>query len=295
MDFLIQLTISGIVIGCIYAVVALGFVTIFKATGILNFATGQFMMLGAYLASTAMAAGALPFPLAVVLALGVMALVALTVERALLRPLFGQATITVVMVTLGLSSMLKGLAQILWGAEFRSFPPIFPRRPIDLGFAIVPSRLFFGFLMAAAAIAVIAAIFRFTRAGVAMRATAADQGAAYSLGVDVRRIFGMSWGLGAMAAALGGIIVGIIGGISPEIGHVGLKVFPVVILGGLDSIAGAVVGGILIGILENLAGGYLDPHIVGGSVKEVVPFVVLLGILMIRPYGIFGTRDIERL
>ncbi len=295
MDFLIQLLASGVAVGGVYALVGLGFVAIFKATGIVNFATGEFMMLGAYFAYTALVVLKLPFALTVIAALAGAAAVALVVERALLRPLFGQPTITVVMVTLGLSSILKGLAQIVWTAGYKSFPRIFPREPIILGPAIVPSRLFYGFCIAAVAVALLAAFFRFTRAGVAMRATASDQGAAYALGVDIRRVFGLSWGIGAAAAALGGMVVGTIGGISPQLGALGLKVFPVVILGGLDSVAGAIVGGILIGILENLAGGYLDPYVTGGSVKEVVPFLVLLAILMVRPYGLFGTREIERL
>lgn len=295
MDFLIQLVISGVVVGCIYAVVAVGFVTIYKATGILNFATGEFMMIGAYFAYTAMAAAEANFAFAVILALAGLALMALLIERAVLRPLFGEPVITVIMVTLGLSAVLKGLAQIIWTADFLSFPQIFPRAPITFGSVIVPSRMFYGFLIAIFAVGVVWAIFRFTRSGVAMRATATDQGAAYACGVDIRRVFGASWALGGMAAAVGGIVVGLIGGISPQLGHMGMKVFPVVILGGLDSIAGAVVGGIIIGILENLAGGYLDPYIVGGSVKEVVPFVVLLAILMVRPYGLFGTHEIERL
>lgn len=295
MEFLIQLLLSGIVVGLIYAVVAVGFVTIFKATGILNFATGEFMMIGAYFAHTAMTSAGAPFFIALVAGLAGLALLAIIIERAVLRPLFGEPMITVIMVTLGLSAMLKGLAQIIWSAEFLSFPPIFPRAPISLGFAILPSRMFYGGLLALAAILIVAAIFRFTRSGVAMRATATDQGAAYSLGVDIRRVFASSWALGGMAAAVGGIIVGIIGGISPQLGHMGIKVFPAVILGGLDSIAGAVVGGILIGVLENLAGGYLDPYILGGSVKEVVPFIVLLLILLVKPYGLFGTHEIERL
>lgn len=294
MDFLIQLLVSGVAVGGVYALVALGFVAIFKATGILNFATGEFMMAGAYFTYTGMSVG-LPFGVALCLGMAGVAVVALLVERALLRPLFGEASITVVMVTLGLSSVLKGLAQVVWSGEYQSFPPIFPRKPVSLGFAIVPSRLFYGFLIAAGAVAVLAAFFRYTRAGVAMRATAADQGAAFALGVDVRRVFGSSWALGAVAAGLGGVVVGTIGGISPQLGALGLKVFPVVILGGLDSVLGAVVGGILIGVLENLAGGYLDPYLTGGSVKEVVPFLVLLAILLVRPYGLFGTREIERL
>ena len=295
MDFLIQLVVSGIAVGGVYALVGLGFVAIFKATGIVNFATGEFMMLGAYFAYTTLVVLKLPFAAALAAAVVGCALVALLVERALLRPLFGEPTITVVMVTLGLSSILKGLAQIIWTAEFKSFPRIFPRKPVILGPAVVPSRLFYGFCIAAAAVALLAAFFRFTRAGVAMRATASDQGAAYALGVDIRRVFGSSWAIGAAAAALGGVVVGAIGGISPQLGALGLKVFPVVILGGLDSVAGAIVGGILIGVLENLAGGYLDPYVTGGSVKEVVPFLVLLGILLVRPYGLFGTREIERL
>jgi len=293
-DFLIQLVVSGVAVGGVYAVVALGFVAIFKATGILNFATGEFMMAGAYLTYTAMALG-LPFVAALGVGMAGVACMALLVERALLRPLFGEASITVVMVTLGLSSVMRGLAQVVWSGEYQSFPRIFPRKPVSLGFAMVPSRLFYGFLIAAAAVAVIAAFFRYTRAGVAMRATAADQGAAFGLGVDVRRVFGTSWALGAVAAGLGGVVVGTIGGISPQLGAMGLKVFPVVILGGLDSVLGAVVGGILIGVLENLAGGFLDPYLTGGSVKEVVPFLVLLAILLVRPYGLFGTREIERL
>jgi len=293
-DFLIQLLVSGVAVGGVYALVGLGFVAIFKATGILNFATGEFMMLGAYFAYTALVGLHLPFWAALALALAGAAAVALVVERALLRPLFGQPTITVVMVTLGLSSILKGLAQIVWTAEFRSFPRIFPRKPVLLGPAVVPSRLFYGFLIALVAVGLLAAFFRYARAGVAMRATASDQGAAYGLGVDIRRMFGMAWGLGAAAAGLGGVVVGTIGGISPQLGALGLKVFPVVILGGLDSVAGAIVGGIVIGVLENLAGGYLDPYVTGGSVKEVVPFLVLLLILLVRPYGLFGTREIER-
>lgn len=295
MEFLIQLLISGVVVGCIYAVVAVGFVTIYKATGILNFATGEFMMIGAYFAHTAMMDGRIPFVVALLAGLAGLALLAVIIERAVLRPLFGEPMITVIMVTLGLSAMLKGIAQIVWTAEFLSFPQIFPRAPINLGFAILPSRMFYGFLLALIAIAIVAAIFRFTRSGVAMRATATDQGAAYACGVDIRRVFASSWAMGAMAAAVGGTIVGIIGGISLQIGHMGMKVFPAVILGGLDSVAGAVLGGIIIGVLENLAGGYLDPHILGGSVKEVVPFIVLLVILVIKPYGLFGTHEIERL
>jgi branched-chain amino acid transport system permease protein len=167
--------------------------------------------------------------------------------------------------------------------------------PILLGEIVIPSRQFYPFLIAVAAAALIWLGFRFTRTGTAMRATADDQEAAFSMGIDIRRVFSLSWSLAAVTAALSGVAIGTMGGISPQLGAIGLKIFPVVILGGLDSIGGALAGGFLMGILENLAGGYLDPLIVGGGIKEVAPFVVLVVILMIRPYGLFGTREIERL
>jgi branched-chain amino acid transport system permease protein len=217
------------------------------------------------------------------------------VERVVLRPLLGQRAISVIMVTIGLSSIFKGLAQIAWSGEYRSFPPIFPRRPVTLGPVVLPSRQAYPFLIALAAIALLWALFRFTRTGTAMRATTDDQATAFGMGIDIRRVFSLSWILAAVTAALAGIVIGAIGGISPQLGAVGLRIFPVVILGGLDSIGGALVGGVVMGILENLAGGYLDPLLPGGGVKEVAPFAALVLILMVRPYGLFGTREIERL
>ena len=164
-----------------------------------------------------------------------------------------------------------------------------------LGPVLLPSRQVYPALIAVAAIAIIALVFRFTRTGTAMRATADDQATAFGMGIDIRRMFSVAWMLAAATAALAGIVIGVIGGISPQLGAVGLRIFPAVILGGLDSVGGALVGGVVIGVLENLAGGYLDPLLPGSGVKEVVPFVVLVLVLMIRPYGLFGTREIERL
>jgi branched-chain amino acid transport system permease protein len=294
MDHLLQLLASGIVTGGIYALIAIGFVVIYKATGVINFATGELMMLGAFFAWTAMAAG-LPFAAALLLAALLAGLVGVSVERVVLRPLMGQRAISVIMVTIGLSSIFKGLAQILWSGEYRSFPPIFPRRPVTLGPVILPSRQAYPFLVALAAIALLALLFRFTRTGTAMRATAADQATAFSMGIDVRRIFSLSWALAAVTAALAGVVIGAIGGISPQLGAVGLRIFPVVILGGLDSVGGALLGGVVMGVLENLAGGYLDPLVEGGGAKEVAPFAALVLILMVRPWGLFGTREVERL
>jgi branched-chain amino acid transport system permease protein len=295
MDFLLQIVVSGIVTGGIYALIAIGFVVVYKATGVINFATGEIMMLGAFFAWTAMTAARMPFAAALLVAALGAALVGAAVERVVLRPLLGQRAISVIMVTIGLSSIFRGLAQILWSGDYRTLPPIFPRRPVTLGPVILPSRQAYPFLIALAAIGLLSALFRLTRTGTALRATADDQSTAFSMGIDIRRVFSLSWVLAAVTAALAGVVIGAIGGISPQLGAVGLRIFPVVILGGLDSIAGALVGGVVMGILENLAGGYLDPLLPGAGVKEVAPFAALVLILMVRPYGLFGTRDIERL
>jgi branched-chain amino acid transport system permease protein len=291
----LQLLASGVVTGGIYALVAVGFVIVYKATGVINFATGELMMLGAFFAYTAMSAARAPFALALLVAVVAAGGLGALVERVVLRPLLGQRAISVIMVTIGLSSIFKGVAQMIWSGEYRSFPPIFPRAPLLLGPVILPSRQVWPFAIALAAILLVGLGFRFTRTGTAMRATAGDQQAAFAMGIDIRRVFSLSWSLAAVTAAIAGVVVGTIGGISPQLGAIGLRMFPVVILGGLDSIPGALVGGIAIGILENMAGGYLDPLLEGGGVKEVVPFVALVAIVMIRPYGLFGTREVERL
>ena len=295
MEFLLQILVSGVVTGGIYALIAIGFVIVYKATGVINFATGELMMLGAFFCYSAMTALHAPFALALLVAALAAGGVGAAVERVVLRPLLGKRAISVIMVTIGLSAVFKGLAQIIWSGEYRAFPPIFPRAPVVLGSVILPSRQAYPFLIAMGAIALVALLFRFTRTGIAMRATADDQGTAFSMGIDIRRIFSLSWSLAAVTAAVAGVVIGAIGGISPQLGAVGLRIFPVVILGGLDSVGGALLGGVVMGVLENLAGGYLDPLLPGGGVKEVVPFVALVVILMIRPYGLFGRREIERL
>ncbi len=294
MDILLQLIASGLAVGGVYALIALGFVIIYKATRIINFATGEFMMIGAYICFTLLTLAGLPVVPTFLLVMVCAACLGFLVERSILRHMLGQPIISVIMVTIGLSSILMGLAEIIWTSEFKSFPPLFPRAPLDLGPVVVRSTQFYGFVIAMVAVTAFALLFKYAKAGVAMRATADDQMAAFSMGINVRAMFTLSWGLGAVAAALGGVVIGNIGGIQPTLGAVGLKIFPVVILGGLDSIGGAVLGGFIIGVLENLAGGYLDPYF-GGGVKDLAPFVALVIILLIKPFGLFGKEDIERL
>jgi branched-chain amino acid transport system permease protein len=225
--------------------------------------------------------------------LGFAVILGIVLERLILRPLIGEPIISVIMVTIGLSSILQGLTHVIWSPEYRSFPEIFPPEPLDLGFAIVPSGILWGFIFAAIGTIFFILIFKLTRTGVAMRATASDQQAALSMGISVRWVFALSWSYGAVAAVIGGIVIGNISGISIYLGDIGLKVLAVIILGGLDSIGGAILGGLIIGILENLAGLYLDP-VFGGGVKDVAPFFILVLIIMIRPQGLFGKKIIER-
>jgi len=293
--FLLQLVINGLVVGSIYALVATGFVIIFKSSSALNLAQGEFLMVGAYACLHLMISHNIPFLAAFVITMLFTALLGVLIERVVLRPLLGSPVISVIMVTLGLASVLRALLQILFGTDTIAFPEIFPSKPVLLG----PVPVSQGYLYSAACVVVLlaalTAFFRYTKSGLAMRATASNRQTALSMGISVKRMFALSWCIAAMVSAIGGILLGAIrGGVDMSLGYMGLKVLPVVILGGLDSIAGAVVGGLIIGLLENLCGGYLDP-LVGGGVKEVAPYIALVLILMVHPSGLFGSRRIERM
>ena len=293
MDILIQVVITGLATGGLYGLIALGFVLIYKATSVLNLAMGEFMTLGAFVCFTILTQIKAPFYLALLLTLVAAILLGIVVERLVLRPLIGEPIISVIMVTIGLGVILKGLIYMIWTPTFRNFPEIFPPEPLDLSFAVIPSGLWWGFVFAIIGTTVFLLIFKFSRTGVAMRAVASDQQAALSMGISVRWVFAIAWCFGAMAAVIGGIVIGNISGISVYMGDIGLKVLAVIILGGLDSIGGAILAGFIIGILENLTGLYID-QLVGGGAKDVAPFFILVFILMIRPYGLFGKQLIER-
>ncbi len=293
MDILLQVIVTGLAAGGVYGLIALGFVLIYKATSVLNLAMGEFMTLGAFICFTALMQLSAPFYLAFILTLFLAFALGFVIERLILRPLIGEPIISVIMVTIGLGVILKGVMYMIWTPSFRSFPEIFPPEPLNLGFSMVPSGLLWGFIFAIIGTIIFLLIFKFSRTGVAMRATANDQQAALSMGISVRWIFALAWSFGAMASFIGGIVIGNITGISVYMGDVALKVLAVIILGGLDSIGGAILGGFIVAILENLTGLYIDP-LVGGGTKEVAPFFILVIILMIRPYGLFGKETIER-
>ena len=288
--YLFEICLTGIASGGLYALAALAFVIVYKATRVVNIAIGEMLMAGAYLFFTFAAMFALPLWLAIpaaVLGSGVLGAV---IERTMNRPLLGEPPISVFMVTVGLASVLVGLVEVIWSADQRRLPDFMPSDPIMVGDAFLAPKVFWGAMIAVVLIAAVLLLFRFWRGGVALRATASDQAAAYSVGINVPRVFSLSWVVSAMIAAVSGIIVGSIGGISSSMGVFGLSVLVVVIVGGLDSVLGALVGGLFIGLVEALAGSYL-----GGEYKLLATFIVLVCILMVRPYGLFGTHEIERL
>jgi branched-chain amino acid transport system permease protein len=293
MEFFAQLVINGLMVGALYTLIAIGFVLIHKASEVINFAQGEQVMIGGYLALMMLSSVRLPLPLAILATMGLMALLGFVVERGILRPLTGYPVVSVIMATIGLAAIMRGIAPMVWTAEVRGFPAILPSTPFRvLGVPLAPINLASAGL-ALSCMVVLGYFFQRTRYGIAMRAVSDDPRAAAAMGIDLRTILALAWAIAGMVSALGGVIWGRILGVDPYLAIVGLKVFPVVILGGLDSIMGAVIGGFAMGVLENLAAGYVDP-LVGGGAKDVVPFVVLIVVLMVRPYGLFGREIIER-
>lgn len=287
---LFEVSLAGIGIGGLYALTGLAFVLIYKATRVVNLAIGEILMLGAYAFFGFASTLALPWWAAVPAALAVAGLVGALVERTVIRPMLGEAPISVFMVTIGLGSVLVGAVELAWTADPRRLPEFMPATPIFIGDAFLAPKIAYGFAVAGVVILACLLAFRFWRGGVALRATATDQAAAYSMGIDVPKVFSLAWVAACMVAALAGILVGAIGGISSSMGVFGLSVLVVVIVGGLDSVAGALAAGLLIGLVEALAGSYL-----GGEYKLLATFTLLVAVLMVRPYGLFGTHEIERL
>lgn len=292
MDRFIQLTLSGIANGAIFALVALGFVLIYKSSDVINFAQGELLLIGAYLTYAMVEQFGLWWPIGVVVAVVLAAVVGVLIEQLVLRPLIGEPVISVIMVTIGLSSLLRAIVGAIWGVTPRPAPQFLPTDTVTILGANVGVDRLWAFALAIIFFVILTLFFRFSREGIAMRAVADDQQAALSMGISVKKVWAVAWAIAAITAAVGGILLmSIFGGVSGTIGRVGLLVFPVVILGGLDSIPGAIIGGLIIGLLQSFAGGLLPPE---WGLGEVAPFVILLLILLVRPYGLFGQRIIER-
>ncbi len=303
-DFLIEGTLIGMAVGSIYALIALGFALLYKSTKILNLAHGEMVLFGGYMA-IALARGLpvapLPaFVLAVVLTLGAAVALGFVVERGVMRPLFGQSLLSVIIVTLALGYIIRGLMVGLWGGDTRQFPAVVPAGVVRLGHIVIPEVGIWSALVALVLLAVFSLFFRYSLWGIAMRAAANDQLTASTLGVSLKRVFAYAWSFAAIAASVGGVLLGLWLGVNFALAYVGLKALAAVILGGLDSIPGAILGGFIIGLTENLLGAYIDTHVhlAGISLqgfKEITPFMVILLVLLVRPYGLFGTEHVERL
>ena len=292
-QFAIALSVSGLSIGLMYSLIALGFVLVYKATEAINFAQGEFVMLAGFVAAVALGYSGMPVLGAVLAAVVVMVVFSFGLERVVLRPLLGRPVVAVIMATIGLGAILRGLPPITVGGETRALTLPIGDTPIELGPASLPPIQVLGVVVTLVFLGLFTWFFLKSRMGVAMRAVADNQQVAMAMGINVERYFALAWAMAGIVSALGGVIWGSMLGVDTHLALVGLKVFPVVILGGLDSVIGAVVGGLIIGLVESLAAGYLDPY-VGGGTKDFAPYVVMIIALMFKPYGIFGTHRIER-
>jgi branched-chain amino acid transport system permease protein len=291
--FTLALVTNGVLIGLMYSLIALGFVLVYKATDAINFAQGEFVMLAGFLVAGMLTIAGAPFWLSVPVAVLGMVAFGFGLERVVLRPLIGRPIIAVIMATIGLATVLRGAAPLFFGAETQALPLPVSDEPIVLGPFSLPPGQVVGALLSLGFLAAFSWFFLKSRMGVAMRAVADNQQVAMAMGINVERYFAIAWGMAGIVSALGGLAWGALLGVDVHLALVGLKVFPVVILGGLDSVLGAIVGGLIVGVVENLAAGYLDP-LVGGGTKDFAPYVLMILMLMIRPYGIFGKRRIER-
>jgi branched-chain amino acid transport system permease protein len=293
LGFLFALVLSGASIGLMYSLIALGFVLVYKATDAINFAQGEFVMMAGLVAAAVLAMGDSMLIAAVVATLAVMIGFGFGLERVVLRPLLGRPVVAVIMATIGLAAMLRGLTPIVFGSATQGLSLPIGDEPIAIGPASLSPIQALGAGVAILFFLAFSWFFKKSRMGVAMRAVADNQQVAQAMGINVERYFALAWAMAGVVSAMGGIIWGSMLGVDIQLALVGLKVFPVVILGGLDSIGGALAGGLIVGIVESLAAGYLDPY-VGGGTKDFAPYVLMILVLMVRPYGMFGRRQIER-
>jgi branched-chain amino acid transport system permease protein len=291
--FFIQLFASGIAVGCLYALIALGFVLIIKATDILNFAHGEIIMISSLLCYFLMAKYHFSFLTASLITILIAALLGVLTERLVLRPMLGEPIFAVVMITIGLSIFLRSMAGIIFGHDNYVFPSPFPKEPMNLAGITLSMTQIWVMISTALLVLIFFIFFKYSRMGLAMRGTANNQETALLMGISTKRIFAMVWGIAFVTAAIAGIFLANVMVVNIGLTFTAISAFPAIILGGLESIPGAIIGGLAIGVIENLAGGYLD-QMIGGGVKDVTPFVVLFLMLMFKPYGLFGKKEIER-
>lgn len=291
---LFQLVLNGLIVGALYGVVAMSFVLIYKASQVVNFAQGEFLLVGAWVCWWLLTSWQLPFWAGFLVTLAFMTLFGVILQIVVLRPLIGEPVISIIMATVGLSIFFQALMKWMFGVFAQPFPPIFPVDRVRVLGLDVQSVYLMSLGISLFIMLGFWWFFTWSKHGLAMRATAFDQQVAQSLGVSVPRVFAMSWAISAVVSAVAGVVVGVVNGVSSALSFYGIKVFPAVILGGLDSVVGAVLGGLIVGVLENLAQ-YVDAQWLNwGNMYQVAPFYALILILLIKPYGLFGTKTIER-
>jgi len=295
-DLFPQFLATGLLTGGIYSLIALGLVLIYKASRVFNFAQGHLLMLGAFITWWFTENLGWDVWLAFAAAIGLAILAGWLVERVALRPLIGQPILATVMMTLALSQVLQGVTILAFGAYQRSLPYLFPIQPIVLGDIRLKLNLALAFVLAMLGFIIFVLFFRFTRAGLAMRAAAEDHQLAQSVGLSVPRIFGMAWAIASVVATVCGVLLANISGVELTLSLIALKAFPAVLFGGLESIPGAIVGGLTVGILESLVGGLpQDPALRALHLGDIAPYVFMLIVLWFRPDGLFGLKRIERI
>jgi branched-chain amino acid transport system permease protein len=294
-DLLTQLVVNGVIVGTLYGVVAMCFVLIYKSTQIVNFAQGEFLLIGAWVCWWLLTSMQVPFWLGFPITLAFMAIFGVLLQVIVLRPLIGEPIISVIMVTVGLSIFFQAMMKWMFGVFAEPFPEVFGTKSMNVLGLNVQTPYIMSMLVSLIIMVGFAWFFKFSRFGLAMRATAFNQQVAQSLGISVKMVFAMAWAISAVVSALAGVVVGMVNGVSSALSFFGIKVFPAVILGGLDSIIGAIVGGLIIGVLENVAEFVDSQYLNWGNLYTVAPFYAMIIILMIKPYGLFGTKQIERI
>ena len=286
----IEYSVVGVASGGIYVLAALGFIIIYKASNVFNFAMGEMMMLGAYFFYMADQQLGLGWIGGIAVALILSAVLAYLIERGLLRPLLGRPPVVLVMVTLGVGAILKGIAGLVWGPDVLQLTEILPRKPIFIGDLLLPGKLAWSFFYVGILAACFMAYYRFSRAGLAIRAASSDQVTAEGLGINIRGVFSRTWVMGGMLAAVAGIVAGSVNGVTPQLGLVALNVLAVVMLAGMTSVGGAILAGLFIGWIETIVGAYL-----GAAWQNFLPYLVVLLVMIVKPTGLFGEHRIERI
>ncbi|MCJ7514659.1 MAG: branched-chain amino acid ABC transporter permease [Dehalococcoidia bacterium] len=291
---LLQYTVTGLAVGMIYALIALGFALIWKSSSVANLALGQLVLISSWFTYGMLVQAKFPYWIGLPLTIVFAVFLGWAIERFTLRPLIAQPILALITVTLGVAYFLEGVVTFVWPISVARLPRFFPQQPIHIGTAVVSQEYLWAAIISLALFGLLSIFFKYHKMGIAMRATADDQMAVQACAIPVTSVFSMSWIFACVVAAIGGVLVSSIGGITFGLVETGLKSFSVVILGGLDSFIGCMVAGPIIGLCENYGGGYLTP-LIGPGIKDIIPFIIIIIVMIVKPYGLFGETRIERI